>query len=30
MEVDPVRHQFWAAFDELVQHVAPPVPARAD
>ena len=27
MEVDPVRHQFWAAFDELVQHVAPPVPA---
>jgi lysophospholipase len=23
MEVDPVRHQFWAAFDELAQHVAP-------
>src|SRR5262245_50526389 len=26
MEVDPVRHQFWAAFDQLVQQVAP-VPA---
>lgn len=29
MEVDPVRHQFWTAFDELAQQVAP-VPARAD